>query len=285
MPKKLAVASMWAVAIAAAGASGDARAESEIATLTAAVRRELGAKAPVEVVDDAFVFAALPGNDAGLRSSTAFARSVLTALTNERFPRLPSKPVTVLLFFGSAPYERYCRSSLGEACISRFGFFLHDRRTIVMNAQPGLGTLSHELVHPLVAEDFPEAPLWLNEGIASLFEAPALGKTGQIHGVKNWRHPRLVSALRSKTEAKKARLDALVALDDDAFRDDDEDLHYAAARYLCQWLDSQGKLWPFYARFRETKARDPHGERAFAEVVGKSPADAHDAWAKWVLAL
>lgn len=259
----------------------------DIAARTSTARRELGPKTPVQVVEGAFVFAAPPGNEAGLRSSTAFAKSVLAALTNGRFPRLPSKPVTVLLFFGRAPYEKYCKDVLGEPCISSFGFFRHDLRAIVMNASPGLGTLSHELVHPLVEEDFPNAPIWLNEGIASLYEAPALGKPGEIRGVKNWRHPRLATALRAKSAkvASGARLETLFALDDEAFRKTDEDLHYAMARYLCQWLESQGKLWTFYAKFREGQRDDPRGLRAFTEVVGQSPADAQAAWSRWVLAL
>jgi len=43
-----------------------------------------------------------------------------------------------------------------------------------MNAGLGLGTLTHELIHPIVETDFPRAPTWINEGIASLFEAPMI---------------------------------------------------------------------------------------------------------------
>ena len=34
----------------------------------------------------------------------------------------------------------------------------------------GLGTLTHELVHPLIEADFPSAPTWLNEGIATWYQ-------------------------------------------------------------------------------------------------------------------
>lgn len=269
--------------------AGPARAETTpeppLDALVRAVRSDLGARAPTRTELGTFVFAAPPGNEAGLRDSVAFARNVLEALTNGRFRRLPKKPLTVVLFFGREPYERYCKTVLGEACISPYGFFRYDRRAIVMNAAPGLGTLSHELVHPLVEEDFPDAPLWLNEGIASLYEAPVLGKPGEIRGVRNWRHPRLATALRSKTERDKASIASLFAMSDDAFRDDDEALHYAAARYLCQWLESRGKLWEFYAKYRDGHSADPTGARAFGEVVGTSPADAQAAWSKWVLSL
>ena len=62
--------------------------------------------------------------------------------------------------------------------------------------------------------------------------------------------------------------------------DEDEDLHYAMARYVCQWLDERKMLWPFYRRWRDTFEKDPTGAQAFAEVVGTSPAEANVAWVK-----
>jgi hypothetical protein len=105
---------------------------------------------------------------------------------------------------------------------------------------------------------------------------------GQIHGVKNWRHPRLLRALRSKHERDKASLPALFALSDAQFRDADEDLHYATARYLCQWLDQQGKLWEFYRHYRAHHAEDATGAQSFARVMGKTPAEANATWSSWV---
>jgi hypothetical protein len=151
-----------------------------------------------------------------------------------------------------------------------------------MNAGPGIGTLTHEIVHPLVEADFPGAPVWIDEGIASLFEAPVLPRPGEIHGAKNWRLPRLRTALASRKERSEARLDALFGMPDDAFRGTDEDLHYAMARYACKWLDDRGKLWDFYRAWRDSVAEDRTGEAAFKAAVGMSPADANDAWTAWV---
>src|SRR5205814_1971965 len=124
-------------------------------------------------------------------------------------------------------------------------------RAMVMNAGLGLGTLTHELVHPLVEADFPDAPTWLNEGIASLYEAPLLPRRGEVHGAKNWRHPRLLRALGDPRERARAAIDALFGMSDETFRDGDEDLHYAMARYACQWLDEKKALWDFYHRWRD----------------------------------
>ncbi len=189
------------------------------------------------------------------------------------------------LFPEAKSYQAYCRAHLGGECDSPFGMYHPNVRRIVMNAGPGLGTLTHELVHPIVETDFPRAPTWLNEGIASLFEAPVIPKAGEIHGVKNWRLPRLLSGMTSDAERKDARLDALFALTDDAFRGPKEKLYYATARYVCQWLDARGMLWPFYRAWRDGVESDPTGEKAFERATGQTPASANAAWTAWVKAL
>jgi hypothetical protein len=167
--------------------------------------------------------------------------------------------------------------------MSIYGFYQPGARAMVMNAGLGLGTLTHELAHPFYESDFPDGPTWLNEGIASLYEAPVIPKKGEITGAKNWRLPRLVRGLAG--EHDKATMPVLFGMPDATFRGAGEDLHYATARYLCQWLDQQHKLWPFYHAFRDHKADDPTGEKAFAQVMGKTPREAAPAWERWVKSL
>jgi hypothetical protein len=138
------------------------------------------------------------------------------------------------------------------------------------------------MVHPLLEADFPGAPTWIDEGIASLFEAPLLPRPGEIHGAKNWRLPRLRAAVASPRDREGARLDALFGMSDERFRDDDESLHYAMARYVCQWLDERALLWKFYRAWRDGRADDPTGAKSFEAVVGSTPSDANDTWVSWV---
>ena len=71
-----------------------------------------------------------------------------------------------------------------------------------------------------------------------------------------------------------------------ALHDGDRELHYATARYACQWLDDdRGTLWRFYREWRAGVASDPTGERAFADVVRLSPEGAEKKWEAWVLGL
>lgn len=74
-------------------------------------------------------------------------------------------------------------------------------------------------------------------------------------------------------------------MSDDTFRNGKEPLHYAMARYVCQWLDGHGQLWPFYRAWRDSNGADPTGASAFARVTGKTPAMANAEWVTWVKGL
>ena len=143
-----------------------------------------------EVVEDVFLVVA-PGGRGALAGSIDVTRRALAAYFNGRFSRRPERAISVYLFPEARSYGRYCTKRWGEGCSSPYGFYLHAERRIVMNVGLGVGTLTHELVHPLVESDFPEAPDWINEGIASLFEhfylaasraRSAAARTGATHG-------------------------------------------------------------------------------------------------------
>ena len=248
---------------------------ADLRARAALAQEELGARVHTAIAGDVFLLVGDP-------TAGAVVERALPAFFNGRFVTHPARAVSVYAFPTADSYARYCRQRLGEPCISEFGFYRHDLRRIVLNMGPGAGTLTHELVHALFEADFPAAPLWLEEGIASLFEASVFPRPREIHGVKNWRLPALLAALSGKKSRDGARLDRLVSLSDEAFRESDERLHYAVARYLCQWLDSRGLLWTFYRTFRERVAQDPSGERTFAEVTGQTPGEAQEPWVRWV---
>ncbi len=245
---------------------------------------ELGPRTRPAVVGEVYVVAGPPGSGV-IDSSVPFIERVLEAYHNGRFRARPPKAIGIYLFPDATSYERYCQARFSEHCMSIYGFFSPEARALVMNIGLGIGTLSHELVHPILEADFPHAPTWINEGIASLYEAPVMPRRGEIHGRKNWRYPRLQAALSSPRQRAGASLPELFRMSDEQFRGVGEDLHYAMARYLCQWLDQHAQLWPFYQQWRDHYEADRFGEKAFEAAVGRTPADANDAWVRWVLSL
>ncbi len=254
--------------------------DADVARWKTRAQADFGEVASVEVVADVFVISG-PGRKGSLKGTNRTVERALEAYTNDRFGRLPARAVGVYLFPSAKSYDAFCRRHSGGACVSVYGFYMPSQRLIVMNIGLGVGTLTHELVHPIVETDFPEAPDWIDEGTASLFEAFGFTKGG-IRGYKNWRHPRLLRAVQSKQDKAYAGLPTLFGMSDAVFRGENEALHYAMARYLCQWLDSRGQLWPFYQAWRDNYATDPTGEKAFRVATGMTPAEASPEWQRWV---
>ncbi len=246
----------------------------------AEVKRDLGEKAAVTSVEGFLIAAPFPGDRTG---ASAVARQAILAFYNGRFQARPKEPVLVYLFPSSRPYQAFCQARWKEPCVSIYGFFLSAENLIVLDVGPGVGTLTHEIVHPIVRADFPDAPTWLDEGLASLYEGFALGKNRQIHGTRNWRLPRLKQALHKERQA--ISLPALFALSDQEFRNQDESLHYATARYFCLFLEQKGWLWSFYQGYRDHYSEDPTGTSALVAATGKTQQELDPEWIRWVRSL
>jgi len=227
------------------------------------------------------------------------ARKSLDAFFRGRFDRHPTRAVTVYVFSSQDAFQQFCAGRTHGPCPTTFGEYDRVSRVIVMHATRGAETLNHEMVHPLVQESFPRAPAWLDEGVAALYEAPVFscGK-GFITGISNWRYPDVKAVLDSSEEATPTRLDALFAMDTFTFLTLDpahpeagptdpakENRHYGLSRYFVQWLDRQGRLWPFFRAWRDGIATDPTGEKAFAAVVGRTPGQADADWETYVRGL
>jgi hypothetical protein len=243
------------------------------------IERDLGKQTTVTEVEGFLIAAPPPGDVTG---ASTIARRAIQAYLNNRFKTRPPEPVLVYLFSSNQPYQAYCKKRWHEPCISIYGFYVGSERRIVLNVGPGVGTLTHELVHPILRADFPEAPTWIDEGLASLYEGFYLGLKNDIYGTKNWRLPRLKQALTSQVDKSDVGLEQLFGLSDETFRDSKEDLHYTMARYFCLWMQTRGWLWDFYQRWRDHVATDPTGKEAFVAVTGRTLAELNADWLQYV---
>jgi len=243
---------------------------------------ELGERISIQIVREVFVVIGPLGQVTGAARTAELA---IDAYLNGRFTQAPTHAISVYLFPSAKPYEAYCKQHWKAPCISGFGFYTHGERQIVLNVGPGVGTLTHELVHPLFEQDFPEAPIWFEEGVASLYEGFGLGKKGEIRGVKNWRLPTLIAAINNPKLRERAQLDGLFGMKDETFRGDFESLNYATARYFCLWLEQRKLLWEFYRKWRENFKTDVTGEQSFLAVSRQSPSEANSAFMRWLRTL
>ena len=120
----------------------------------------LHTKTVTHVDIDAFV---LVDADHGSRFPAAvdLARKAVDALFDGRFEKHPTRAVTVFVFSSQYGFQRFFTARTHGPCPTTFGEYARVPREIVMHATRGAETLNHELVHPIIQEDFPRArPGW-----------------------------------------------------------------------------------------------------------------------------
>ncbi|MFP4057997.1 MAG: hypothetical protein ACLF0G_14105 [Candidatus Brocadiia bacterium] len=219
------------------------------------------------------------------RDFEAFRRHTILAsaqaLWRGYFEKKPDYPIRIYLFRDAESYRHWAKELFGDTGVSHFGYYKPDRQALVMNIGTGGGTLVHELTHALMTPDFPRAPTWFDEALASLHEQCRI-RHDTIEGLVNWRLPALQRAVR---EDRLVPLAELVATTTAQFRGEREALHYAEARYLALYLQKQGLLRRFYREFRAAVGDDPTGARTLAAVTGKPLAELQREWVAWVATL
>lgn len=200
----------------------------------------------------------------------------------ELFEHRPNRLLDIYLFNDAPSYTAGVKALTGSDPTTPYGFYSRRHDGLFMNIVTGGGTLVHELVHPYVEADFPNAPPWLNEGLGSLFEQSD-ERDGKIVGLTNWRLSGLQHAI---TKGKVPTFHALTHLDTDAFYDDDTGVHYAASRYLLYYLQEHGLLHRYYRAFKAAARTDPSGYKTLQTILGQRDMTAFEArWREYVMNL
>lgn len=246
------------------------------------VREEAGDGGFHIVLERPFVVAGDEAPGTVQRRAVNTVRWATTLLKRDYFPNDPTEVLAIWLFKDDASYRSHARAIFRDEPSSPFGYYLSGERALIMNIGTGGGTLVHEIVHPLMAANFPTCPPWLNEGMASLYEACS-EKEGHIVGRLNWRLPALQQAIHEKRLRSFAYL---FAMDAHEFYGGSAALNYAQARYLCYYLQERGLLVDYYKRFAASPHADPTGLEALKETLGEEDAAAFQKrWEAWVLTL
>lgn len=200
------------------------------------------------------------------------------ALHGMFFQRAPNRPVRAYLCANARSYERLVRKATRKAPPSPFGFFSAEREALYLNAATGDGTIVHEMTHALTYADFPACPVWLFEGLGSLYEQPSLNQ-GVLRGHTNWRLASLQKALRKPGRVSLRRV---LETSRAGFFTKDTGLNYAVSRYLCQYLQERGRLTACYRAVRAEHSHDITGIRALEKTVGQDLESLERDWLAWV---
>jgi hypothetical protein len=271
---------IWGVTVVACLSASVQAAPSnaDVAAHAKALEKQLAGQGYTIVVEGPFV---IVGDEAPKRvaARVGFIKWVVTLVEKDFFAKQPDHIIDIWLFRNLQTYTRGAKKFFDDEPTTPYGYYSPSDRALIMNIGPGAGTLSHELVHPYVAANFPNAPSWFNEGLASLYEQPS-EKDGHMWGKTNWRLPALQKMIRRKSLPA---LSTLMATSRDEFYDAEYD-SYAYARFLCQYLQDHGKLIKFYQLF-SANAEDTTGQKALENVVEMSIESFQPVFAQWALGL
>ena len=163
------------------------------------------------------------------------------------------------------------------------GGYYDDSARMLLVHRPG-AELRHEFVHALHAADQHALgqvhPIWLSEGLATLYENPRTenGDKSKLLPNDTWRLAEVQSAARRGTLIP---LEDLVKMKRVAFTNR-ADLAYGEANALLMYLHDRDMLKAFYASYTEHYAEDASGQAAIERITGKELKDLQTEWVAWM---
>ena len=195
-------------------------------------------------------------------------------LVKDYFGRAPEDPVLIAIV---RPED--ARKYLEREEIK--GMYLHESRRLV--ARDTGQSLQHEFVHLLhfahMERSGQRHPIWIQEGLASLYENYTIRADGSVEFQPNIRFNIARKQVVSKTVMPWKEL---FALRPQAFMSDAERL-YPQVRAIFEFLAREGKLVDFYKALCATSRDDPDGSSAIERTFGGPLAKVEERWKKWMI--
>jgi hypothetical protein len=160
------------------------------------------------------------------------------------------------------------------------GLYNHRRRELVTLGQPR--AMRHELAHAIhhghmdtLGQDH---PLWIQEGLASLYEDYELLDDGNVRFTPNDRSQQVQTLAANQWLMTWAELVAVQpsAMNKEAFR------VYPQLRSVMRFIADEGHLESWYRSYVEGFDSDPTGVRAIELEFGQPIKDVEDAWLRWL---
>lgn len=161
------------------------------------------------------------------------------------------------------------------------GGFYNDDAKILIARHLGQ-VMTHEFTHALHAGDKAplgqEHPIWIHEGLASLYEAATFDENNRLVPADNFRLAFLKNAAAG---GKLIPLQKLLDMEQPEFVRR-ANLAYGQAGSVMMYLYDLGLLRKFYETYKATYAEDSSGALALTKVSGKSVEAFEQAWGAWM---
>lgn len=161
---------------------------------------------------------------------------------------------------------------------------LYNDANAVLTAKGFGGTIIHEFVHALhhgdIATYGQDHPIWVKEGLATLFEDSDL-VAGQAEPEHNHRLNFILSRAKVNRQLPWEKFMAQTQADFMRW----PNYNYGQARYMFYYLHEQGQLGTWYRHYLATFAEDPTGGLAWEKTFHKKVPAIEKDWVAWLLTL
>lgn len=160
------------------------------------------------------------------------------------------------------------------------GIYIHAKRQLI--ARDIGGALRHEFVHAIhyahMNEIRQDHPLWIQEGLASLYEDYEFRPDGSVRFLANERH----NVVRRRASGNRLmRWDDLFEISSDRFMGRAGQL-YPQVRSIFEYVAERGKLVEWYHAYVDHFDDDRSGVAAFEQTFGQSLGDIEGNWRDWI---
>ena len=105
-----------------------------------------------------------------IKEIAQFADAFVTLINRDFFKADFEYPIRVLVLEDRGTFQQFLRTRIGVREPPNFGIYLGREKMFVTHEESGLGTFTHEIMHPLVERNLRDRPLWALEGIPTFFE-------------------------------------------------------------------------------------------------------------------
>jgi hypothetical protein len=178
----------------------------------------------------------------------------------------------------AVPTPRDAREILPEDNIG--GIYEHGRRRLI--ARDIGGSLRHEFFHAMhyghMSRLNQPHPIWIQEGLAALYEDYELAPDGSVRFLHNERHNIMKNRQRS---SRLTKWRDLFAMSGDRFMRR-AGAYYPQVRSIFQFVADNGKLQTWYRTYTETFDEDASGKLAFERTFGLPLDTIEQSWRRWL---
>ena len=200
------------------------------------------------------------------------------------FKNNPKNITDIWIFKDRAGYVAFNHAFLNSTARDDVaGYYMRDKDALVLAITTGIGTIIHEMLHSFMDNNFVNAPVWFEEGLASLYEGTLVDDKG-LRGDLNWRLPWLKENIRANALGS---FKTLSDMNVSAFYEDKSvAINYAQSRYMFYYLQEKGLLVEYYSMARKNIKDDPTGYKSLLKVLKIKDMKAFSKeWEKYILEL